>query len=82
MYIGNPIINSHLLGVNKRCHLTPAWLRTACEDAGASRVADYNAGQLAGVAPVQLCTDGSGGGRQDCFSSLGWEVGCFVVLFF
>lgn len=43
----------------------------ACEEnADAQRVADYNAGSLAGVSPVQLCTDGTGGGRQDCFSTL------------
>ncbi|CAK9048244.1 unnamed protein product [Durusdinium trenchii] len=41
----------------------------ACEEhADAQRTLDYNAGQLSGVAPVQLCTNGSGGGRQDCFS--------------
>ena len=34
----------------------------ACEEhADAQRVADYNAGSLAGVSPVQLCTDGTGG---------------------
>ena len=33
----------------------------ACEEnADAQRVADYNAGSLAGVSPVQLCTDGTG----------------------
>ena len=41
----------------------------ACEEnADAQRVADYNAGTLAGVSPVQLCTDGPGG---ECFSSSG-----------
>ena len=43
----------------------------ACEShADASRIKDYNAGYLAGVSPAQLSTDGTAGGRQDCFSTL------------
>jgi len=43
----------------------------ACEShADANRIKDYNAGDLAGVSPVQLSTDGTAGGRQDCFSTL------------